>query len=70
MNVELKKMIYCASTALLLVSCGQKKSEETVPPARVEEPQPTPPQNEKPLTPQEMDQLEIDEDNVMEPFPG
>lgn len=65
MNFKYTKLILLACSAFILVSCGPKKTEET--------PVPQPEQQktkEGNLTPQQKEELEIDEDNVMNPFPG
>jgi len=55
-------------TAFVLISCGPKPQEETVPPEQqqmmpLKKPAET-------LTPQQKQELEINEENVMEPVPG
>lgn len=82
MNTKCKYTVLYIICAFLLVSCGPKKQEEK-PPEQKEAVQPSAPeQKEKedttlmypehlgaPATPQEQE-LEINEDNVMNPFPG
>lgn len=81
MKINYKSIFLYTTCGFLLVSCGPKKQEEK-PPEQKEAVQPSvPEQKEKPDTslmypehlgpgtPQEQ-QLEINEDNVMNPFPG
>jgi hypothetical protein len=84
MNYKYANLVLLASAAFLLVSCGPKKTEEAPPPEQNQEAplqelqKPVPPEplpkslNNKgePLTPGQKEELEIDEDNVMNPFPG
>jgi len=82
MNIQCKYTILCTICAFLLASCGPKK-QEGKPPEQKEVVKPSAPEEKEkedttlmypehlgpPATPQEQ-QLEIDEDNVMNPFPG
>ena len=78
------KYILVAGAMLVLVSCGPQKKEEaplpeqkqTVPmmelkkPEEVPQAHPAQPGKEVPLTPHQKEELEINEDNVMNPIPG
>lgn len=72
-----------AACLFLLVACGPKKEEGSpVAQQKAEEPQSVPPavippalhtpeqKHEEELTPEQKEKLEINEDDVMNPFPG
>lgn len=73
MHSQSYKSIILAGVALALVNCGPQKKEESqpeqTPMMELQKPE-VPTQNETPLTPEQEDQLKIDEDNVMTPLPG
>lgn len=68
--IQQKNLILLTLAGLFLVSCGPQKKEETQP----EAPQDVSPQPPQPkggtLTPRQEEELKIEEENVMEPFPG
>ncbi len=84
MDFKWTKLVLLTCSVFILASCGPKKTEEApaqepkqeapmmeqqtpIPPA----PLPKHPNNkEGTLTPQQKEELKIDEDNVMNPFPG
>jgi hypothetical protein len=79
MNNNYKNIIFCALCSSLLVACGPKKEEgkpsasgqiEKKQAPTITPPPPTPqaPEHEGGFTPEE--ELEINEDNVTNPFPG
>jgi hypothetical protein len=85
MNIPYKHIALSTMCAFLLVSCGPKKQEEkpaeqkeAVKPLEDKEnndtllmyPEELSEEEKKALTPQEQEELEINEDNVMNPFPG
>ena len=81
MNFHWKSLILLTCAAFLSVSCGPQKQEETpAPEQKTEAPatdmkklQAPPAQGQQqgtPLTPEQKEELKIDEDNVMNPFPG
>ena len=76
MRFNKKHLILCLMGSFLLVSCGSKKEEnqstvqqQAEPPCVSQSAVPGQ-KKETPLTPEEKEQLEINEDNVMTPFPG
>ena len=83
MDFKWTKLVLLTCSVFILASCGPKKTEEAPAPEQKQEapmmklqnpvppaPLPTHPNKEEPLTPQQKEELEIDEDNVMNPFPG
>ncbi|HUX79075.1 MAG TPA: hypothetical protein VMW10_04940 [Alphaproteobacteria bacterium] len=84
MNFKLKRLMLLACSAIVLVSCGPKKTDEAPAPEQKQEspsmelqkpvplqPLPKHPNNKDgTLTPGQKEELEIDEDNVINPFPG
>jgi len=83
MNYKYTNLVLLVSAVFTLVNCGPKKTEEASPPeqnqgAPLQELQrPIPPEplpkhlnNKEELTPGQKEELEIDEDNVINPFPG
>ena len=84
MTFKFTKFILLACSAFVLVSCGPKKTEEIPAPEQKQETpmmelqKPETPahplEHEKKktdtLSPEQKDELKIDEDNVMNPYPG
>ncbi len=73
MTLHSKTLILTALSGFLLVSCApQKKEEAPLPPAEAPLTQPgeVSPSETQGLTPNQVDELKIDEDNVANPFPG
>ena len=83
MNVQWKKLILLTCAAFVLVSCGPKKTEEALAPEQkqvaplieLKKPESASPSEQQlnkegKLTPEQKDELRIDEDNVINPFPG
>ncbi len=83
MNVKWKKLILLTCSAFVLASCGEKKPQEAPAPEHKQEapllklkkPESASPSEQQQnkegtLTPQQKEELEIDEDNVINPFPG
>ncbi|OJW53386.1 MAG: hypothetical protein BGO67_01400 [Alphaproteobacteria bacterium 41-28] len=83
MKYKYTNLVLLISAAFVLVSCGPKTTEEAPQPEQKQEApvqeleKPIPPEplprhlnNKEELTPGQKEELEIDEDNVMNPFPG
>ncbi len=84
MTFKFTKFIVLVCSVFVVVSCGPKKAEETtVPDHKQETPmmelkKPEAPasqleqdkKKDETLTPEQKEELEIDEDNVINPFPG
>ncbi len=76
MNRQGKNLVFLICSIGLVLGCGPKnKAEAAAEPTPQQEalimtdPEPTS-QPEETLTPQQKEELEINEDNVMNPFPG
>ena len=75
MQFTKKHVLFCTLCVALLTGCGAKKQETSTPEqmqgTEKEPPSQKPEENQEgELTPQQEDQLKIDEDNVMNPLPG
>ncbi len=84
MNVQTYKYLLLTAVMLAVVSCGPKKQEEAKPEEspmmELQKPEEKPmmelqkpekgAKEEAPLTPEQEDQLRIDDDNVLNPLPG
>jgi hypothetical protein len=80
MNFKYTNLILLTCSAFILVSCGPKKTGEAPAPEQKQEAplqQPIPPEplpkhlhGKEELTPGQKEELKIEEDNVMNPFPG
>lgn len=75
MTIPCKKIILCTISAFLLIGCEPKKKKE-LPPSQplqiqtVPKGEPSEQQGGETLTPRQQEELKINEDNVMNPFPG
>lgn len=74
MHFNYKHITLCILCSFLLTACGPKKEtekqEEPKQTQRMSPSAPQTPEHEEALTPEQKEELEINEDNVMNPFPG